>query len=97
MKQWELKNNSRVLLPEGKVVTFLKMDGSYAHWDDNGELRIGNFEEFEETEDGYKVVDHLEKERQRIMDWANDVKNWADDDTPWVSVNNLEAFLEKGT
>jgi hypothetical protein len=56
MKQHELKNNSEVELPDGKRVKFIKMDGMYAKWDVDGELKTGNFEEFEETEFGYKVI-----------------------------------------
>ena len=55
MKQWELKNNSVVELPDGTLATFVKMDGRYAQWDQNGELKIGNFEDFDQTESGYKV------------------------------------------
>lgn len=55
MKQWQLKNNSKVQLPDGKIVTFLKMDGMYAKWNDNGEFKTGNFDEFEKTDFGYKV------------------------------------------
>jgi hypothetical protein len=60
MKQWELKNNSKVEIPDGRIVTFLKMDGMYAKWDDNGELKTGNFEEFEETDFGYKTTQETE-------------------------------------
>lgn len=56
MKQHELKNNSTVELADGRKVTFVKMDGMYAHWDFGGILKIGNYEEFEETDFGYKVV-----------------------------------------
>lgn len=55
MKQYELKNDSIVELSNGKRVTFLKMDGMYAKWDDEGEFKTGNFEDFEETDFGYKV------------------------------------------
>jgi predicted DNA-binding protein len=30
MEQWELPNNTIVKLPDGKLATFLKMDGMYA-------------------------------------------------------------------
>lgn len=56
MKQWELPNNSKVHLPNGTTATFLYMDGMYAKWDVNGKRKTGNFEAFEATEDGYKVV-----------------------------------------
>lgn len=55
IKQWDLKNNSIVELPDGSRVTFLKMDGMYAHWDKNGKQKIGNFKDFEKTNFGYKV------------------------------------------
>jgi len=58
LKQWELENNSTVELPSGKRVTFLKMDGMYAKWDDNGEFKTGNFDEFEKTHSGYKVLEN---------------------------------------
>ena len=57
MKQWQLKNNSKVELPSGKMVDFLKMDGMFAKWDVDGEMQTGNFDEFEQTENGYKVVE----------------------------------------
>jgi len=57
MKQWELTNNSKVELPDGSFATFLKMDGMYAKWDKDGEFLTGNYDTFEETEFGYKVVE----------------------------------------
>lgn len=58
MKQWQLPNNSKVKLPDGTFVTFLKMDGMYAKWDNNGEFQTGNFEKFEKENDYYKVVEN---------------------------------------
>lgn len=55
-KQWQLKNNSIVELIDGRKIKFIKMDGAYAHWDLEGRLKIGNYEEFEETDFGYKVT-----------------------------------------
>lgn len=55
MKQYELPNNSIVILPDGEEVKFLKMDGMYAQWEENGELKIGNFKEFEKVGDKFKV------------------------------------------
>ncbi len=57
LKQWELKNNSRVELLDGTLVTFLKMDGMYAKWDDDGRFKTGNFDNFKKTDFGYKVVE----------------------------------------
>lgn len=56
MKQHELPNNSKVKLPSGSFATFKKMDGMYAQWEENGEFKIGNFEEFEKIDDYYQVV-----------------------------------------
>lgn len=56
MKQWELENNSKVELPDGTFAIFIKMDGLYAKWDVQGEWKTGNYEAFEKTKDGYKVV-----------------------------------------
>jgi hypothetical protein len=56
MKQHELPNNSKVKLPDGTWALFLKMDGMYAHWKVNGELKIGSFEEFKKVDDYYEVV-----------------------------------------
>lgn len=57
LRQWELPNNSVVTLPDGTTAIFLKMDGMYAKWDVDGELKTGNFDEFEETEGGYRAKD----------------------------------------
>ena len=59
MEQWELKNNSKVKLADGRIVTFIKMDGMYAHWDIGGMLKTGNYQKFEKVENKeykYKVV-----------------------------------------
>lgn len=56
MKQWELKNNSKVELPNGQIAVFVKMDGMYAQWRLDGKLKIGNYEDFEETDFGYRVL-----------------------------------------
>jgi len=55
LKQWELPNNSKVELPDGTIATFLNMDGAYAHWDVDGKLQIGNFNEFIKEDGIYKV------------------------------------------
>jgi len=55
MKQWELKNNSKVELPDGQIATFVRMDGMYAQWELKGKLLIGNYEDFKKTDFGYKV------------------------------------------
>ena len=55
LKQWELKNNSEVELSDGTRVTFLKMDGMFAHWEENGKRKIGNFNAFVKTDYGYKI------------------------------------------
>ncbi len=57
LKQWELPNNSIVTLPDGSKATFLKMDGIYAKWDQDGEFKTGNFDAFEQVGDEYKVVE----------------------------------------
>jgi len=54
-KEWELPNNSKVILSDGTEAIFKKMDGMYAHWEQDGELRIGNFEAFIKEDDYYKV------------------------------------------
>ena len=58
MKQWELPNNSKVKLPDGRMITFVKMDGVYAHWDVGGVLKIGSYKEFGFEKEGgyYKVI-----------------------------------------
>jgi len=55
LKQWELPRNSRVKLPDGKMATFLGMDGLYAKWDLNGEFKMGNYEKFIKKGDYYEV------------------------------------------
>lgn len=55
MKQWDLPHNSTVILPNGEEVTFLKMDGMYAKWDDKGEFKTGNFSEFETVNPEKKI------------------------------------------
>ena len=57
LRQWELPNNSSVTLADGSKAVFLHMDGMYAKWDVDGELKTGNFEAFEKIEGGYKVVE----------------------------------------
>jgi hypothetical protein len=54
-KQYELPNNSKVQLPDGEIVKFLKMDGMYAQWEQKGKLAIGNFESFILEDGVYKV------------------------------------------
>ena len=56
MKQWELPNSSKVKLPDGTFVKFLKMDGMYAKWDNNGEFQTGNFSGFKKVDDYYEVI-----------------------------------------
>lgn len=56
LKQWQLKNNSEVELPDGERVKFKKMDGMYAQWEQNGNIKIGSFEKFEKTDFGYRVI-----------------------------------------
>lgn len=59
MKQWDLPANSTVILPNGDTATFLKMDGMYAQWEQNGEKKIGNFDKLEAVNADkklYKVV-----------------------------------------
>lgn len=56
LKQWELPHNSKVKLESGKFVTFLKMDGMYAQWDEDGRFCIGNFGGFIKKENYYQVV-----------------------------------------
>ena len=56
LKQWELPNNSKVMLPDGTTITFKGMDGMYAHWEQDGKLKIGNFSNgFIKVNDYYKV------------------------------------------
>ncbi len=55
-KQWEIPNNSRVVLKDGTEATYLKMDGMYAQWDVNGDMKIGNFDKLEEVGNHYKVI-----------------------------------------
>ncbi len=64
LKQWELKPKSKILLPDGRIVKFIKMDGMYAQWDFGGKLKIGNYEEFEKVDEkefgyNYKVISSL--------------------------------------
>lgn len=54
-KQWELPNNSKVILSGGEEITFRRMDGMYAQWIQDGELKIGNFEGFIKK-DNYFIV-----------------------------------------
>ena len=56
LKQWELPNKSKVILRDGQEVTYLKMDGMYAQWNVNGQLKTGNFKEFKKEGDKYIVV-----------------------------------------
>lgn len=56
-KQWELPNNSKVLLPDGRFIIFLKMDGMYAKWKVGDEIKTGNYKHFEKVDDYYKVSD----------------------------------------
>lgn len=56
MKQWELPSGSKVKLPDGTFATFTKMDGMYAHWDVNGELAIGNYDNLEKRDGYYEVT-----------------------------------------
>ena len=52
LKQWELPNNTEVILEDGSVATFLKMDGMYAKWNHDGEFKTGNFAAILQGEDG---------------------------------------------
>jgi hypothetical protein len=57
IKQWDLPNGSTVELPDERTVTFLKMDGMYAKWDDGGAIATGNFMEFEKVGNNlYRVI-----------------------------------------
>lgn len=56
LKQWQLPNNSKVRLSDGTEITFLKMDGMYAKWDQEGRFATGNFEAFEKRDGYYQVV-----------------------------------------
>ena len=56
MKQYELPNNAIVILPGGTEAKFLRMDGMYATWEEDGEFKIGNFENFEKVGEKYKVI-----------------------------------------
>lgn len=68
IRQWDLKNNSIVELLNGDRVKFLKMDGMYAHWESTDDvINIGNFEEFEETDFGYKVFSHPTGDRGKKL------------------------------
>jgi hypothetical protein len=55
-KQWELPNGVMVEIPNGRKITFLKMDGMYAKWRDGGAVATGKFEEFIKDGDIYKVI-----------------------------------------
>lgn len=58
MKQWELPNNSTVVLPDGTTAIYQQMDGMFAQWLHDGELKVGNYENIE-LRDGvyYAVID----------------------------------------
>jgi hypothetical protein len=45
-----------VEIPDGRKITFLKMDGMYAKWRDGGAVATGKFEEFIKDGDIYKVI-----------------------------------------
>lgn len=55
MKQWELPEGSTVILKDGSEAKFIGMDGLYAKWEVDGELKIGNFEELEEKDGKFFV------------------------------------------
>ncbi len=55
-KQWEIPNNSRVVLKDGTEAIYLKMDGMYAKWDVNGDMKTGNFEKLESVGNHFRVV-----------------------------------------
>lgn len=57
IEQWNLPRDAKVRLEDGTFITFKKMDGMYAQWDQNGKLAIGNFDGFRkvEGEDFYEV------------------------------------------
>lgn len=64
IKQWELPNDSLVVLPSEEIVTFLKMDGAYAKWavtdptTGDREMATGNFKGFRKIEKGvYRVIE----------------------------------------
>lgn len=54
LKQWELPNGATVKLPDGKLATFLGMDG---RWDIKGEFIIGNYDGFINVGGYYEVVE----------------------------------------
>lgn len=56
LQQYELPKGARVKLSDGSTITFLKMDGMYALWDQGGKIVIGNFRGFRKVEDHYEVV-----------------------------------------
>lgn len=63
IKQWNIPNNSKVILPSEEEVVFLKMDGMYAKWavtdpvTGDSQMATGNFDGFEKVEDGvYRVI-----------------------------------------
>ena len=50
----ELKKGDKVVLPDGEIITFRKMDGAYAQWiKQNGEMGIGNFSKLLKVGDKY--------------------------------------------
>jgi len=58
MKQWELPNNSTVVLPDGTTATYLKMDGMYAQWLlPNGTIAIGNYQNIERKDGIWHVIE----------------------------------------
>ena len=56
-QQWQLPNNSKVKLPSGEVVTFLKMDGRYAKWNEGGKFVTGNFKSFKKVGNYFEVIE----------------------------------------
>lgn len=58
LKQWELPNDCQVVLPDGREVTFLKMDGMYAKWQTEDGMATGNFDSFVRRKEKYYVLDN---------------------------------------
>lgn len=51
---WELKKGDKIVMENGDIVTFLKMDGMYAKWElPNGEIGTGNFDKLLKVGDKY--------------------------------------------
>lgn len=55
-KQWQLPPGATVEFSDGSRAKFLRMDGTWAKWEQDGQLKTGNFNGFTRYDQIYKPI-----------------------------------------